>query len=70
MSETNQSELGEHLRSVNGAVIHLGAERVIEFAAEDAVMYVEPPLPKFSELNDLASQAGASSAGVDGNRDV
>ena len=44
--------LRSNLKSVNGAVIHLPADRIESFAAEDAVMYVEPPLPRFEELND------------------
>ena len=40
------------LNSINGAVIHLPALHVPALAAEDDVMYVEPPLPMFSELND------------------
>jgi len=41
-----------YLRSINGAVIHLPANRINELAEDDAVMWLEPPLPQFVELND------------------
>jgi subtilisin family serine protease len=51
--------VGEHggrirsyLRSINGAVVHLPASRIDGLAADDAVMWLEPPLPQFVELND------------------
>ena len=40
------------LHSVNGAVVHLSLGAVRALAADDRVMYVEPPLPQFVELND------------------
>ena len=45
------------LRTVNGAVIELPYMRIAALAAEDAVMWIEPPLPKFIELNDGVRQA-------------
>jgi len=40
------------LRSVNGAVVHMRAADLPRLASEDAVMWVEPPLPAFVGLND------------------
>ena len=54
------------LESVNGLVIDLPLSGVPALAAEDAVLWIEPPLPQFSTLNaenraltgaDLAQQA-------------
>lgn len=44
------------LRTVNGAVIEMPYDGLAALAAEDAVMWVEPPLPKFTELNDSNRQ--------------
>jgi hypothetical protein len=44
------------LRTVNGAVIELPYDNLAALAAEDAVMWVEPPLPQFTELNDSNRQ--------------
>jgi len=40
------------LNTINGAVIQLPALHIPALASEDGVMYVEPPLPMFNELND------------------
>ncbi len=40
------------LRTVNGAVIELPYSQIASLAGEDAVLWIEPPLPKFTELND------------------
>ena len=64
------------LRSIRGAVVHLPTNAVHPLAAADAVMWVEPPLPPWRELNDgnrarvgaeVAQQEpyGLSGAGVD-----
>ncbi len=39
------------LRSVNAVVAHLPENRVAELAKQDAVLYVEPPIPALTELN-------------------
>ncbi|MHC4611263.1 MAG: S8 family serine peptidase, partial [Planctomycetota bacterium] len=41
-----------HLRSVNGLVIELPVSEIKPLAEQDEVQWLEPPLPKFSELND------------------
>ncbi len=40
------------LRSVNGMVLEVSPDRLAKLAKEDAVQWVEPPLPAFSEAND------------------
>jgi len=40
------------LETIHGVVAHLPVERVADLAGDDPVMYVEPPLPAFSHLND------------------
>jgi hypothetical protein len=42
------------MESVHGVVAHLPADRVAGLAEADGVMYVEPPLPQFEQLNDQA----------------
>jgi len=42
------------LRSVNGAVIHIAESKIAELAKQPAMMWIEPPLPEFSNLNDEA----------------
>lgn len=44
-------EVRSQIRSVNAAVLHLRASRVALLADDDAVMWVEPPLPALTELN-------------------
>lgn len=39
------------IEMVNGAVIELPSDNVKALADEDGVMWIEPPLPKFEELN-------------------
>lgn len=39
------------VRSINAAVVHAPASRVQALAADDAVMWVEPPLPALQEVN-------------------
>jgi subtilisin family serine protease len=41
-----------HLESVNGLVIELPLEHITSLADEDAVQWIEPPLPRMVELND------------------
>jgi hypothetical protein len=41
-----------HLESVNGLVIELPFSKVTSLADEDAVQWVEPPLPRMAEKND------------------
>ena len=43
--------LRDTLETVNGAVIELPAAAVASLAAEDNVMWIEPPLPPMSEVN-------------------
>ena len=40
------------LHTVNGLVIELPQANVARLVAEDAVQWIEPPLPAFSEVND------------------
>ena len=40
------------MRSIHGAVVHLPLANLDALADEDAVMYVEPPLPRLAEVND------------------
>lgn len=40
------------LRSINGLVIELPYTQIKNLALEDAVQYIEPPLPQFAELNN------------------
>jgi hypothetical protein len=44
--------LQSKMEAINGVVAHLSLDRVAELAADDDVMYVEPPLPALTELND------------------
>ena len=41
-----------HIRAVNGVVVHIRNSRVAALAGEDAVMWVEPPLPALTAIND------------------
>ena len=45
---TTRSEMAP----INGVVAHLSMDRVADLAADDDVMYVEPPLPMLTEIND------------------
>jgi len=47
-------KLRSRLESIPVAVVHLPFENILQLAAEDGVMWVEPPLPRFDELNDDA----------------
>lgn len=40
------------LTSINGLVVELQAERLLSLADEDAVQWIEPPLPPFGPTND------------------
>jgi hypothetical protein len=40
------------LESINGLVIELPQGEIEMLAADDAVMWIEPPLPRFSEMNN------------------
>ena len=40
------------IKSAHAIVAHLRASRINVLAAHDAVMYIEPPLPPLSEIND------------------
>jgi subtilisin family serine protease len=61
------------IEAVNGIVAHVSLDRIAELAAEDDVMYVEPPLPAFQHLNDdnrVRTQADVLNAppyGLDGS---
>ncbi len=63
------------LESINGLVIELPQGEIDRLAAQDAVLWIEPPLPRFSEMNnsnrarvgaDIAQQPpyGLTGAGV------
>ncbi len=60
------------LQTVNGAVIELPYGRINALADEDAVQYIEPPLPRFDEMNNSnrtrtgADIAQAPPYGLDG----
>jgi hypothetical protein len=69
-------EVRSYIRGLNGMVVHLPVKRIDELASKDAVLYIEPPLPKFSEMNaenrvitgsDIAQAApyGLDGTGVD-----
>ena len=48
------------VRSINAVTVHLPADRVAGLASEDDVMWVEPPLPVLTEINDSnRSRVGA-----------
>jgi len=51
------AEVRARLRSVNGLVIELPVSRIDGLADEDAVQWIEPPLPPLSETNDGNRQA-------------
>lgn len=40
------------LYSINGLVVELPYKRIFELSKDDRVMWIEPPLPKFSTMND------------------
>ncbi len=40
------------LRSINAVVAHIPLSRVAELAKSDEVLYIEPPIPALTELND------------------
>ena len=44
-------EIRSLVRSINMIVAHIPASRIEKLSDVDAVMYIEPPLPKFSGLN-------------------
>jgi hypothetical protein len=50
-------QVASWMRSIDGLVAHLPEHRVAGLAAEDAVMWVEPPLPALQGLNDGARAA-------------
>lgn len=66
------AEVMARLQSVNGLVIELPVSHIDALADEDAVQWIEPPLPPFSETNDLtriavqASNAQAAPYNLDG----
>ncbi len=41
-----------YMRSINGFVVEMPAKNLKALADEDAVQYMEPPLPQFSEMNN------------------
>ena len=52
--------LQSRVTAINTVVAHLPMDRVADLAADDAVMWVEPPLPMLQELNDSnRSRVGA-----------
>ncbi|RMH23990.1 MAG: hypothetical protein D6692_14080 [Planctomycetota bacterium] len=44
-------EIRSVIRSVNAVVMHLPVSRLRDLAADDSVMWIEPPLPALTELN-------------------
>lgn len=52
--ESYGGTVASEIKAVNGVVAHLSLDRVADLAADDRVMYVEPPLPLLEELNDDA----------------
>lgn len=44
--------LESRVEAINGVVAHVAMSRVADLAADDEVMYVEPPLPALENLND------------------
>ena len=40
------------LRSINGLLVELPADNLIDLAHEDSVQWIEPPIPRMGELND------------------
>ncbi len=61
------------LKSVNGLVAHLPYDELAGLVEEDAVMWIEPPLPKMSGTNDSnrarvgADEAQTAPYGLDGS---
>lgn len=61
------------LESINGLVIELPQNQIEALAAEDAVQWIEPPLPRFSTVNDSnraltqADTVQAAPYGLDGS---
>lgn len=47
-----QATVVSEIFSVNGLVIEIPKSKLLSLAAEDAVLWIEPPLPQFSSLND------------------
>ncbi|MFG0252177.1 MAG: hypothetical protein ACF8NJ_04805, partial [Phycisphaerales bacterium JB038] len=45
-------EIIDTLESINGVVAHLAQSAVEFLAVDDSVLYIEPPLPQFDELNN------------------
>ena len=41
-----------YMASINGVVIWLPVDNIVELAAEDVVQWIEPPLPPLDEIND------------------
>lgn len=48
----HQAVIVNRLQSINGAVIELPQDAVVQLAAEDAVQYVEPALPPMGSVNN------------------
>ncbi|HVP11949.1 MAG TPA: S8 family serine peptidase, partial [Phycisphaerae bacterium] len=69
----HEAKLRSLMHSINGAVIELPLSRIEALAAEDAVQWIEPPLPQFSMVNDSnraltqADQAQAAPYNLDGS---
>jgi hypothetical protein len=66
-------EVRSKIRSVNTAVMHVPVSRLAELAADDSVMWIEPPLPALSDLNAEnrvltgVNTVNASPYGLDGS---
>jgi subtilase family protein/dockerin type I repeat protein len=45
------ARVNSHIDSVNSAVFHMPASQIDALASDDTVMWAEPPLPGFTELN-------------------
>ncbi|HNQ24761.1 MAG TPA: S8 family serine peptidase, partial [Phycisphaerae bacterium] len=52
VAEQHGAVVRDILYTINGLVIELPRSAIAVLAAEDAVQWIEPPLPRMSELND------------------
>ena len=52
LAESHGAFVVDVLETVNGLVIELPLDNVAALAAEDAVQWIEPPLPQFSPVNN------------------
>ncbi|HUU95363.1 MAG TPA: S8 family serine peptidase [Phycisphaerae bacterium] len=52
LCRARQARIVSKLRTINGLVIELPYANIAALADEDVVQWIQPPLPKFAELND------------------